>query len=435
MSRSGVQFSIDWLDGGENAAAEERATLCELKIVVGNDNACLFFDETARETFDSLRVPAVHLAEGIARDWWRIFGGRDRKQSLMPYRTGFVLPDLRFGCDGLNFQIEGHQTHCPNPGLRFWQVAGEHCTRAQAEDSLTAFVNEVVDKLASEDIHECEVALAWRRVCASREDPAEAAFCEAAGALDVDPYSIDDGYADFIAQASDLFSDEALIEFLAGGLRGGAHEFRYPIATLSWLRGLRSRRSSESALPTLSELRDQFSNEAARRDGEPAWSQGYRVASMLAKEIDVDGRNVPTPEALAKRLGGKHFQRDSGDKIEPGIRAVVAPDASIHLRDRGRGKFPWAHQAETFALARAIGSALCLPPTEQRVVNNLHDAEHQAVGRAFAAEFLAPIAKVGDMIADGIEEDEVAHEFKVSRDVVFHQLSNQERIVAAQAAP
>ena len=55
-------------------------------------------------------------------------------------------------------------------------------------------------------------------------------------------------------------------------------------------------------------------------------------------------------------------------------------------------------------------------------------------GRAFAAEFLAPIAKIGDMIADGIEEDEVAHEFQVSRDVVSHQLSNRERIVAAQAS-
>ena len=103
---------------------------------------------------------------------------------------------------------------------------------------------------------------------------------------------------------------------------------------------------------------------------------------MLAKELEIDGRSAPTPEALAKCLGGTRFQRDSGDKIEPGIRAVVAPGASIHLRDRGRGKFPWAHQAETFALTRAIGSVLCLP-TERRVVNNLHDAEHQAVGASF----------------------------------------------------
>ena len=430
-----MQFSIEWVDGGENAAAEERATLCELKIDVGNDNACVFFlDENAKESFDSLCLPAVHLAEGIARDWWRIFGGRDRKQSLLPYRTGFVLPHLRFGCDGSNFTIEGHQARYFNPGLRFWQVAGEHCVRAHAEDALAAFVNQVVDKLASEHIHDCEVALAWRRVCASREDPPEAAFCEAAGALDVDPYSIDDRDAHFIEQAGDLFSDEALIEFLAGGLSGRANEFRYPVSTISWLQGLSSRRASESALPALSELRDQFSNEAARRDGEPAWSQGYRVADMLAKELEVDGRDVPTPEALARRLGARQFQRAFGDQIEPGIRAVVAPGANIHLRDRGRGKSPWAHQAETFALTRAIGSVLCLPPTERRVVNNLHDAEQQAVGRAFAAQFLAPIAKVGDMIADGIEEDEVAHEFKVSRDVVVHQLSNQERIVAAQAA-
>ena len=429
-----MRFSTEWLEGGENVAAEERATLCELKIVVGDENACLFFDDEAQEVVSSLCVPAVHLAEGMARDWWRIFGGRDHRHSLLPYRTGFVLPDLRFGCDGSTFAIEGHQMHCPNPGIRFWQVAGEQCSRVEAEHALAAFVDDVVDKLASEQVQDCEAVLAWRRVCASRADPAEAAFCEAAGALHIDPYSITDDDARFIEEAGDRFSGEALFEFLAGGLCAGATTFRYPLSTLKWLNGLQSRRRYESALPTLSELQDQFGDDAARRAKEPAWSQGYRVANMLAKELEVDGRDLPTPEALAKRLGGKRFQRVHVDDVEPSIRAVVGADASVHLRDRGRGKFPWASQAENFALARAIGTAMCLPDTEQRVVNGLRDAEHQAVGRAFAAELLAPIDKIRPMLADGLEEDEIAHEFKVSPQVVWHQLENQDRISAAQAA-
>ena len=201
-----MRFSVDWRDDGENAAVEERASLCELKISVGGENACLFLDVAEQRSYDALLLPAVHLAEGIAHDWWRIFGARDRKRSLLPYRTGFALPALQFGCDGATFEIEG------------------------------------------------------------------------------------------------------------------------------------------------------------------------------------------------------------------------------------RGKHKWAPQAETFALARAIGSALCISPTSRRVVNGLHDAEEQAIGRAFAAEFLAPVEKIVDMKTEGLEEYEIAQEFQVSEQVVAHQLENHERIAAAQGS-
>ena len=433
--RCNVKFLIDWLDDGEDEAAEERATLCDLKIVVGDDNACLFFDEVLKESFDSLTIPAVHLAAGLARDWWRIFGGRrDRKLSLLPYRTGFALPDLRFGCEGATFRVDCHQLHLANPGLRFWPVASSRCSRSNAERNLGTFVDAVVDKLAGAGIHDAEVALAWRRVHASRTDPAEAAFCEAAGALNIDPYAIADQDAHFIELAGDLFSGEALLEFLGGGASADsdASTYRFPTSTLSWLRQLQSRRAYESTLPTLVEMRTQLRAETKRRQSEPAWSQGKRVARLLTKELQLDGRELRTPEALAEQLGGARFQRVRGGDIDPGLRAVVGPGASVHLRDRNRSKYCWAPQAETFALARAVGSALCLGETERSVINNLHDAEQQAVGRAFAAEFLAPADKVLDMADDGLEDHEIALEFNVSPQVVWRQRENQERVLGAQ---
>ena len=432
-----MKFQVGWLDGGENAAAEERATLCDLKIVIGDDNACLFFDDELKESFDSLTIPAVHLAAGLARDWWRIFGGRrDRKFSLLPYRTGFVLPDLHFGCEGTTFEIDSHHLHLANPGVRFWPVASSYCSRSDAERHLASFVDAVVDKLVREGIRDSEVSLVWQRVCASRADPAEATFCEAAGALNIDPYTISDQDADFIERAGDLFSDEALLEFLGGGVRADsdASTFAFPVSTLSWLEQLQDRRPYESTLPMLSEMRTQFGAKAGRLPRELPWSQGYRVAGMLTRELGLDGRELRTPEALAKQLGSTGFQRVRGEDIEPGLRAVVGPDSSVHLRDRNRGKYSWAPQAETFALARAVGSALCLQETKRSVVNNLWGAEQQAVGRAFAAEFLAPVGEVLDMAEDGLEDDEIALEFNVSSQVVSYQRENHERIVAAQMA-
>lgn len=429
-----MRFSVEWRDDGENAAVEERASLCELKISVGGENACLFLDVAEQRSYDALLLPAVHLAEGIAHDWWRIFGARDRKRPLLPYRTGFVLPALQFGCDGATFEIEGQAMHYDNPGVRFWPVDGERCPRSVAERELAGFVDGVVERLASKAVEDCGVALAWKQVRASRADSAEAAFCEAAGALDIDPYTIDDEDAAFIEQASEWFEGEALIEFLAGGVRDGARApFSNRVSTVGWLRGLESRRKYECHLPTLAEISQDFGPEAKRGDQEQAWAQGYRVATMLAKTLRVDGRALATPEALAKHFGGDSFQRVHADAVEPGIRAVVSR-SRIHLCDRGRGKHRWAPQAETFALARAIGSALCISPTSRRVVNGLHDAEEQAIGRAFAAEFLAPVEKIVDMKTEGLEEYEIAQEFQVSEQVVAHQLENHERIAAAQGS-
>ena len=439
-----MEFSVEWINGGTNAAAEERATLCDLRILLGDENACRFWDDVANEAFDALTVPAVHLAEGIATDWWRTFGSRDRTQSLLPYRTGFILPDLRIGFDGATFDAVGHQQVCANPSLRFWEVEGESMPRADAEAALANFVQAVVDKLAGEGVQDCEVALAWARVAASRTDAAEAAFCEAAGALGVDPYTISDEDARFIEGAGELFADEALIEFLAGGRRnpdpppnGPRFRFIHRWSTLAWLRDLGSRKRYECNLPALAELQDQFRTSSTRRAGEPPWAQGYRMARLLGGELNVNGRHLKTPEALATRFGGKRFQRVAGADVEPSIRAMVTQSGDeprIHLRDRGRGKFRWAAQAETFALARAIGDALCLSQSGHRVVNNLHNAEQQAVGRAFAAEFLAPVANVLGMAEEGLDDEEIASEFNVSPQVVQHQFDNRERIAAACSA-
>ena len=439
-----MKFSVEWIDGGTNAAAEERATLCDLRILLGNENACRFLDDIANETFDALTMPAVHLAEGIARDWWRIFGSRDRRHSLLPYRTGFILPDLRLGFDGATFEVVGHQQRCANPGLRFWQVEGEVTPRADAEAALASFVQAVVDKLAGEGIQHCEVALAWARVAASRTDAAEAAFCEAAGALGVDPYAISDEDAKFIEQAGELFAGEALIEFLAGGCRhpkrladGPSPPFTRRWSTLTWLRNLESRQRYECNLPKLAELRGQFRTSSTRQPGEQPWAQGYRIARRLGSELNLNGSHLKTPEALTKKLGGKGFQRVDGTDVEPSIRAMVAQNGAeprIHLRDHGRGKFLWATQAETFVLTRAVGDVLCSSQSGHRVVNNLHNAEQQAVGRAFAAEFLAPVENVLGMAEEGLDNEEIASEFNVSPQVVQHQLDNSERVATARSA-
>ena len=211
-----MRFSTEWIDRGPNGSAEERATLCRLRLYVSEENACRFFDPVSDRTCDYVTVPAVHLAEGIATDWWAIFGGRDREHAIRKYRTGFALPDVTLRFDGSTFEIRGDHFASTNPDVRFRQVGREGLSRAAAESTLAKFIEGVAARLATADLSDSETALRWSRLSRSLDDPEERAFCEAAGALGVDPYGVSEADAMFIEQAAEIFAGEALLKFLAG---------------------------------------------------------------------------------------------------------------------------------------------------------------------------------------------------------------------------
>jgi hypothetical protein len=74
---------------------------------------------------------------------------------------------------------------------------------------------------------------------------------------------------------------------------------------------------------------------------------------------------------------------------------------------------------------RACGDAACFP------INHLHNAVRQAAGRAFAAEFLAPIDEIRTMKADKHDIVTIANAFCVSTTVIERQIENEQRIRAA----
>ena len=408
-------FSIEWIPDGENASGDERSTLCQLNIIVGDSNVSAFYDLHAREQYDGILVPAVHLAEGMAGDWWSIFGGRDTVHRVVPWRMGFVLPDLRFEYDGSRMVVACDVSRTSSPDRLFWQSSTESLTRQQAERVLADFVDQVVEKLADDGIADAHIAMAWARVCESRADDAERAFCEAAGALGADPYAISNSDSHFIDATGALFEGEALLEFLAGIGASTSRSNRAPL--VDWIGSLRPRH--RSSLPELTAVAAQLGDWSGVS---VPWVRGHRAARAFRAAMGIDGNNAVTIKSVAAQLGGTHFARKKGPR---GVFAVVARDGEdvhVHLRDRGRAK--WASSAETFAFARAIGDAVCFPDTPRSVINDLHRAERQAVGRAFAAEFLAPVNTVLGMRDDGQDIDEIAGLLGVDRMVVNHQIED-----------
>jgi len=213
-----LRYSARWIDGAPNVALEERATVAEFRLWLTEQNVTMHL--SGGFSHDHLTIALYPLAEGLVHDWWSLFGGRDLEFSLTKYRTGYAMPDVRFRFDGRTFEASAHQRTYRNPDVRFWAGSNEVMSRADAEGVLSKFIGEVLAQLDSKRVRNAGAALRWSRVQASRADPEEAEFCECAGALGLDPYSIDQAGSGLIQNAASLFQDRGRRrgEYARGGL-------------------------------------------------------------------------------------------------------------------------------------------------------------------------------------------------------------------------
>jgi hypothetical protein len=420
-----LRFSADWRNRAANAAPEERATVADLRIFVAEQNVTLHLVDDGN--IDHVTIALYTLADGLAHNWWRLFGGRDREISLMDFRSGFVVPDVRMSFDGATLEVSARQRVYDNPPVRFWVGPSEVMTRDAAEAALTGFVDEILARLDAREVVGTSAALRWERVQASRADPEEAAFCEAAGALGLDPYQIGDVDTHTIEDASELFEGEPLTELLAGA----ANTNRGPL--LDWIHVMERRRSSASHVAELADLARAAAAVAPPRPAEKSWALGYRRARAMRAALQLGQQDrFKSFRPLAEKLGA----RKTFDLARPvdGIRALRSdkPDG-VHIHMRSFGSSPTAPLKHLFNFARAVGDAACFPEESRAPINELQSAYRQAAGRAFAAEFLAPIDEVKSMQRDRRDVDSIAAEFGVSTTTIERQIENTARIEAVCA--
>lgn len=418
-----MRYSAEWQDDAINAAPEERATVADLRLWLQQQNVCLHL--RGAELFDHVTISLYSLAEGLAHDWWTLFGARDNVLSLLRYRSGYAVPDVRLSYDGAAFEVSAEQRVYTNPDVRFWSGASEVMARTDAEAQLSDFIECVLDRLAARGVDNTSAALRWARVQASRGDAEEAAFCEAAGALRLDPYQIDEGAAQSIEQASELFEGEPLTEFLAGARV--TNRFRL----IRWIEEVEDRPPAQSRLAELPNAARAVAARVPEEVGEEGWARGYRRARCLRSVLGFDEtRRFPNFHALATAMGAgaQYDVAHSANGIRL-LRSQRYEEVDLHMRPHGR---PGDAQAShLFTLARGIGDVICFPAPQRAPINDLRSAYRQAAGRAFAAEFLAPVNEILSMQADGRDTVAIADEFTVSTEVIDRQVENAQRIEKA----
>ena len=409
-----MKFSAEWLEGGISESAELRATDCFLKICVGERSVSRFVDNRTDRAHDRVVIPAYPPAEGIVRNWWSLIAGRTQTYWLRSFRDGFALPDIQLEPDGRFMNMTVEPFEYSNPPVNFTARSRERIPISAFERDMGTFIEAVLERLSEEKIKDSWLQARWDAIVECQENPDELAFCEAAGALGVDPYLCTDEEASLVEMSAKPFADDALPEFLAGCALDGIRE------ALKWVDESEAALGDRATLPDLPGIAPAVQKRLVANGGEERpWQVGYLAAAVCRHEINLSAtRALRQPSEIASLFGADQFE------VHPnrvnGLRAEV----------NGAAEYPRVVVAGSghpsslnFATMRAIGDYLIYRSHGRAPVNDTH-SYRQAVGRAFAAEMLAPAEIIIQMRDAGMGVEEIAAERNVSETAVIHHLEN-----------
>ena len=413
-----MRVSVAWVDGQDNAVPEERATVGDLEIHIGEHNVSA--NEEDGELDESLFVSVYGLAEGLAHEWWRLVGSRDPGGiSFREYRDGYLLPDLRFFCDGQVFHTWAERHEYDNPVVRFAACPEALYERAEFEGILARFIDTVRERLQAKGLPDTPLEKCWQQVLASKAKPDEVEFCEAAGALRLDPYLISDEKADFIFKADKVFKGEALLEFLSGIREVPCGEASKSLDAMSAAACASTRLADLQAIAAEVALAAPESPKAA------PWLHGHkRAAKTRALLSQCHARTrlgmKPDVEVMASWFGAAKDKYLADRPLMVSALRQGNADKDIHISlQQGNGCS--GNPRRRFAFAQAIGDAICYPKGGTAAIIENGGGYRQAATRAFAAEFLAPQALVQQMQEDGKDPDKIANDLAVPPEAIYRQ--------------
>ncbi|MGO8865391.1 MAG: hypothetical protein ACLQME_02710 [Alphaproteobacteria bacterium] len=354
----------------------------------------------------------------LLTNWWRLLCRRDDPFKNFPVDTTTRVNDwkaiLLARSTGARMEILARPISEADDGPRIPENKLSIFMEAQvfAETVLDRLVRPVVRRLHMGRRFDRPADWMLRRIEESLRHPNELAFCRTAGALGKSPYSMSDADADQIWNLEQFIPDEdARLDFASAidfsdlemTLRNVAEEVEAKVAT--------------NSLPRLPELRQQRPVRTSHsikpyRIGTD-WARSLRTAFGLGGD-----RNMGGVGGIVMLCGGdaRFATSDFDGEQLRGFLARGDGTPVVVLQDEGQ-------KSTAFVLARAIGDYLEFGSRNAPVADIYTD--RQAVGRAFAAELLAPAQGVIHMIEDdNLPMVAVAKHYGVRIEVAQWQYNN-----------
>ena len=363
-----------------------------------------------------IKTDLNELAQRVLTDWWRMLYRRDSFWRLGEAILQSKLSDrpvmVHIGSNGraANFTLRDRN----GEAVPLARNGTEPIPRFE-NALLEAFIRPVVGSLRAAGRVDRPLQSMLARLMESREDPDETAFCRVAGALGISPYELADNFSDDILKVVSTFPDEdARLDF-ASSL--AVNELR---DQSDWLDREIARHAASNELGALDRLRAGCVPAKGNAPLIP-WRFGRDCARLTRKELGLAAdRGVCGVVDVATLFGAEAFELSGmAPGALRGFQTMRNDEPVVFVEDEG--SIPTA-----FTLCRAVGDYLAHgSPTS--CVADLY-TQRQAVGRAFAAEFLAPGEGVVRMAEDeGQSFSRIARHFGVAPEVVHRQAYNYSR--------
>jgi len=288
---------------------------------------------------------------------------------------------------------------------------------------LSSLIAAVVGRLEANGITDTLLQQDWAAIQSADTD--ETKFCECAGALGLDPYSLDDVQQHEIEEAGHRLPEEIVTEFFPAARKGeliaDAEEIHQALACAQ---------SNAEDLVSLKELRRVAVGWIEVPAVKP-WEQGYSFAQKVRTHLGLDGKPLKSIRDVGDAVG---INEKTLLPVLTRFRSRSRPFAALMgTNDNSSPAFVLREAAvpssELFHFCRALFEYLRSPIRRSALITDAN-TEEQKRHRAFAAELLAPASalctRVKTRVVTGEQTEELAAEFGVPVYVIEHQLINHD---------
>jgi hypothetical protein len=403
-----LSIETDW-EHSESGAPEERATYAAVGIRCGDlylTEAEDFFVSRIRQ---KVCLSAYPLAQWFAWNWWRLRWEPQRHSPdwAMAHRMstiggGYVWPNITIISDGERLVFVPRPTQArPAEPLRYLCHTAAIVGASDFEGAVDEFVGRVLEQLKAESISTSNLNDIWSDLLEERRSPEIALRRKFEALLGYEVDEAGDDLLDRLVSDARKLGEGGVEELAAARLAGDSPATSVQIIEMAQHTGFSL--NPEDAV----RLRQPLSFPSAV----PAWRHGVAAAKALREH---------------ERLGD--------DKISDRQLCQLAgvPDKTISEKSRSGGALSFSfdqgpsqgrlvlrsrHETgRRFDLARLLGDRIIVSNDALRPATRAY-TYRQKLQRAFAGEFLCPIASLTDVLDGDFSDDKIqdaADHFNVS---------------------
>ena len=418
-----LKFINDWSVAGYDDP-EYSNTMSMLKLYINNLNLMKNQDVWSKTIRESVFVSAYPLAIWLASSWWRLnweplpASGRPSLDWRLAHELGaanhgFVWPQIIFASDTEMMQVWAVPSNVSDyQSIKYLNRLESPAiiTLTDFQRGVENFISDVLERLNAMECHSTDLFELWEIIKEERDDQESFKYRRIEAEMGYDPDECPQNLMDKALELDQKMGSSTLYELAPVYGNSARQNQLSDIEEISESKGI----NGKPEIPNIS------SYSVTQQDA--PWRRAVSAACALRDEIGQ--KDLIDNSKLCDLLGLRISEVEDWSPPKRYDAAIAIPECSNRFKFIPRKKHPIAKR---FELARFIGDFISEQTDGQWLASTDLSTSRQKFQRAFAAEFLCPIARLKEFLQDDYSEsaiEDAAENFQVSQRTVESLLSN-----------